>query len=311
MSENYPYLSVVLEALLKRAQERNLNFSVEKSTGYCGLVTIHNRVIGIHGADPGLNSSSSARISNDKYFTEQFLKENGLNSLNSLLIKGGGECVDPLPDMPCIIKPNTGFGGQGFSLVKKENEIAAAIDHATQFDDLILIQPYYTKREFRLVVLDGEVLYAYERTPWKIRGDGQSSIAEFLKRKTPRHAKSPKFDLQDPLLLQHLRQKNLSLVDIPGPGESIQLFDSANLSKGGGWETVRDLHPGYIALAAKAARVIGLRYAGIDLFCDTSEKFDEQYRIIEVNANPGYEYLRANPSLMEAVFDKFAIALFD
>jgi cyanophycin synthetase len=87
-----------------------------------------------------------------------------------------------------------------------------------------------------------------------------------------------------------LRKKGLTIDSVLKKGKKFYLRENANLSTGG---TARDctdiIHPLNIEIAVKAAKIIGLDVAGIDITTpDISNPITETGGvIIEINAAPG------------------------
>ena len=52
-----------------------------------------------------------------------------------------------------------------------------------RFDNVILVEKPVTGKDYRLVVLDKEVISAYERIPLTVVGDGKSNIKVLLEGK--------------------------------------------------------------------------------------------------------------------------------
>ncbi len=298
-----------IDEIVKRAKQRGLLVIVEESTGYCASIQSYESNKVIIGADVGLNSSASCRISQDKFFTQNLLLKHNINCIPSQLIRSDSVDFEDL-QLPCIVKPNNAYAGLGLSLVECTTSMKRAISLAREYSSLILLQTYVTSPEFRLVLLDGDCLFAYQRRPWKILGDGIRTIKGFINEYNANVDIRHKIDFADKRLQTGLEQKGKSLDSVLFYGEILQMFVNANLSCGGNWTVIENVHPKYSEIAAHASNAIGLRYSGVDIFCNSLTDYDPQYRIIEVNANPGFEFIRNNSSLLDKVFNKIVDALF-
>ncbi|MCB1754585.1 MAG: hypothetical protein KDJ38_03630 [Gammaproteobacteria bacterium] len=308
---HYPYLTRAMQALLQRARSRGLETAIEPSTGFSATIAMPDRTAIITGADCGLNGSAAARLSADKYFTEFFLRRQGIACVASRLLDQSDEVSALNPVYPCIVKPNKGLAGQGFSRVDTAQQITRAVAFARQYCPQVLVQPLIHKREFRLVLLDGELLYAYERKPWVVVGDGRTSIAGFIRQRNEVCRPGNAIDEDDPGLLWQLHNTGKDLHYVPADNEAVQLFANANLKKGASSHTIEVFDTAYLEIVASAVHAIGLRYAGVDLFCNQPERFDLDYAILEINANPGFDHLQKNPQQFKTVLDRIAAALFD
>jgi len=308
MKDSYTTLAMV--ELMYRARLRGYSCKIENHFGYCAVIQSEASEVSIIGADVGLNRSAASRISQDKYFTEKLLQSSDVRCISSKLI----EATDPAPlqpELPCIIKPNNGCGGVGVSRIDELEQLEIAIELARQSSSEVLLQEVVESNEFRLVMLEGKCLFAYERTPWTIRGDGKHRIRDYITLYNQQAGQRNSIDEDDQRLQIRLKRNQITLDTVLDEGEMYQLMSNANLSAGGRWSRVVNIAPEYIQVSTAACKAIGLRYAGVDIFCDSLEKFDSQYKIIEINSNPGFEYLRGNKALLKPTFDKIADKLFE
>ena len=92
------------------------------------------------------------------------------------------------------------------------------------------------------------------------------------------------------MLKAYLAKQNISLDYIPAYGETVYLRENDNLSTGGiAIDVTEKVHPENVESAIKAARIIGLDIAGIDItISDISKPLIESGgAVIEINAAPG------------------------
>ena len=136
----------------------------------------------------------------------------------------------------------------------------------------MLVQRPVPGRDYRIIVLDGEVLSAYERRPLAVTGDGRASIRHLLCRlqsEFKRGERDTVIHSNDPRLHQALKRRKYDLSMVLPMGEQVQLMDAANLSLGGtSIDVTSALHPSYVALARRIAQVMDLRFCGIDVLCE-------------------------------------------
>lgn len=301
-----------MSRLVRIAQRQQLAIEIEQTTGYVVVITTNKGRLVLTGADLGLNTSSAQRLSLDKAFARHFLSRSGLSVIDEKLIDLSQQAV---PDrlhfnFPVIVKPNRSARGDGVSLVHSQEQLAPAVRQAARFDNLVLIQPYIRQREFRLVMLGDELLYAYKRVPQHVVGDGVSTVRECLRQYTSCRDRQSKTDPELIRLPAHLLKAGYSLDDVLDAGECLNLSAVSNLAKGGESTIIRTVAPDFVRLAGKAIQALGLNYAGIDLFAASLSSFDAHYRIIEVNANPGFAALSQNEALYQKVIERLAETLF-
>ncbi len=196
---------------------------------------------------------------------------------------------------PLIAKPNANSHGHNVFLVHNQREMKRALAHIFHEDKIALIQRPVTGRDYRVVVLDNEIISAYERIPLNVVGDGRSTIAQLLARKQKMFDKSgrdTRIRPDDPRILHKLARLKLTLRSIIPRGERVFLLDNSNLSSGGdAVDVTSEIHPAFKKIAIDLTRDMGLRLCGVDLMVegDIREK-PATYHIIEINAAPGLDH---------------------
>lgn len=215
--------------------------------------------------------------------------------------------------LPVIVKPNGGSQGTGVALVHTKREFYRAMRAVFRRDRIALVQKPIHGKDYRVVVLDEEVISAYERIPLNVVGDGASTILTLLKAKQRAFVASSrdtrlKFD--DPRIATKLLRVKRSLRSIPANGERVFLLDNANLSAGGdSVDVTKKLHPSIRRMAVRLTRDMGLRLCGVDLMIegDVSKPL-ASYHVIEINSAPGLDHYansgKAQEKTVEAMYLK-------
>jgi D-alanine-D-alanine ligase-like ATP-grasp enzyme len=67
--------------------------------------------------------------------------------------------------------------------VENEKELIFALLEIFKEDRVAIVERYLPGHDYRIVVLDGEIISAYERIPLSVTGDGKSSILSLMKKK--------------------------------------------------------------------------------------------------------------------------------
>ncbi len=245
------------------------------------------------------NNATASTLASDKYLTDTILERAGIATLGGdyfflhdrhrALRPAGHERADALAyfgtlGATAFAKPLFGSRGDFAQAVHGEAALARYLDEVSHYYDSILLQPLACGTEYRVFLLDGEVVYTARKYPPSVSGDGARSIRD--------------------LLVAHnagLRSRGLSPVSITaGPDDSLdavlpegrrwEIPGRMNLSAGGTMvlETLACEAP--LALARQAARAMGLRVAAVDLFTGIGGDPDAA-AIIEVNANPSIRML--------------------
>jgi D-alanine-D-alanine ligase-like ATP-grasp enzyme len=220
---------------------------------------------------------------------------------------------------PVVAKPADGSSGIGVAVAGDVRGLRQAL--RTIFGPLgftrALVQRKAEGRDFRVIVLDDEVLAAYERVPLSIRGDGRRSIGELLDATLAltesRHGHIV-LDRRDYRVELRLRRLGLSWDSVPEAGQELRLLETANGSTGGGLvDFTPSIHSDVRALAVRISRDAGLRYCGLDLMTASIVEPLGRYTIVELNASPAlFHLLGLGPNerrLAESVIERLLGAL--
>ena len=268
-----------------------------------------------------LNSVSAAKIAQDKGYTLFFLRGLGYSVPPGCMFfeerfrrmlgspRGLAAAVRYAHEIgwPVFIKPCRRSQGEGVSMAANPAELRTALRALFAREHTVLVERACAGRDYRLVVLDGAAISAYERRPLSVTGDGRATIAQLLARKQREFdecGRDTRIPLRDPRFLAVLRRRGLGLASIPAAGEEVRLLDVANLSLGGSTHEVTDrLHPGFARLAARLAADLDLRFAGIDLLASDITRAPGEYYVIEVNSAPGLDHYAGHGPAHEARID--------
>lgn len=157
------------------------------------------------------------------------------------------------------------------------------------------MQQKLSGRDYRVVVLDGAIISAYERIPLSVVGDGKHAVRELLTRVQKRFVSSGRgthIDLDDPRFVEKLQRQHMTMESVLDEGERIFLLDNANLSSGGESVDVTNLvHAKFREICIRLAHDMGLRLCGVDLLIEGSiEESPKKWWILEVNHAPGPDH---------------------
>ena len=193
-----------------------------------------------------------------------------------------------------VVKPATTNHGRGITIdVRSEKDLRRAIEIAyrEEYEPDIIVQQMVFGREYRFLVLQGEVLaVAYRRPPFVI-GDGASTIRELIDRKNldPRRGEGHSSALTKIDLDQVINDNPEGFLDIvPNIGAEVDVLKTSNLSRGGESVDVTDEASSELkTMAVRAAKACSLGIAGVDIVTqDISGNGLDSY-VLEVNASPG------------------------
>lgn len=197
---------------------------------------------------------------------------------------------------PVVVKPANLDGGEGvFAGLFDAAEVEAAFARAATLSKRVLVEKHVDGADYRLTVMDGAVIWAVERVPAGVTGDGVSTVDQLVTAANgdPKRSDDPHSPLK-PIVLDAeadrlLARAALSRSSVPDAGRFVRLKQAANVATGGTPVGAFDrLHPDNAALAVRAARLLGLDLAGVDLLIpDLGRSWRESgAAICEVNGQP-------------------------
>ena len=209
------------------------------------------------------------------------------------------------PQTRLIVKPSAESHGIGVRLCRGMEEVQAAAAETLKYGRCGLVQEFVEGPEYRVVLLDGEVLLAYCKRNPILKGDGRSTerelIADFNR---SLGAQSGSLDTGN---LPPLEAREWQLDRVPEEGEILELgVELQNLCHGSWPELLTAIPDPILEICWRAHRVLGLRYSGIDVRMAPGQP----PTVLEVNGNPGYDFLeRTQPELVGRVIDKLAFEI--
>jgi len=317
----------IVEVLRRAAKKIGATVNVEPEWKCVGQVTYLSgvrRYFRLSTLD--LNTMGASEIARDKGYARYFLEKmgypvpSGKTYLSPAWAKtvhaphrGGAERAYAYAKsigLPVFVKPNSLSRGVGVSRAETKQEFYRSYAEAIRHDKVVVVEKAVLGRDYRLVVLDGEVISAYERIPLAVIGDGVSTIAKLLDAKQKQFAhdkRETKIDRKDFRLQTNLRKSGLKLSHVLKKGQKLQLLDNANLSAGGtSVDVTDDVHPAFKKLVAKIAQDMGLRLVGVDVITDTGLRVRPRkghYWVLEVNSAPGLDHYAAMGGKQKKIVD--------
>jgi hypothetical protein len=244
------------------------------------------------------NSATASTLASDKHFASSILREAGVPALGGEYFflhdrhrahrPAGHERSDAVACFKALggaafVKPLTGSRGDFAQAVHGETTLVRHLDDVMKYYDAVLIQRIVEGIEYRVFLLDDDVLYCARKYPPSVTGDGVHTVRELLAAHN------------DTLRVRGLSPASLpnndpSLDAVPATGERREIPGRMNLSAGGTMVLADAPSETAITLSRQAARAIGLRVAAIDMFVNIGGNPDA-IEIIEVNSNPSIRLL--------------------
>ncbi|MDS0528285.1 cyanophycin synthetase [Clostridium sp. SHJSY1] len=243
-------------------------------------------------------SCVAADIASDKELTKKLLYNQNIpvpdgrevKNVIDLLIEG--ERIG----YPLVLKPRYGNKGNGVILnIKDDKELIQEFNNMKNKYNNIILEKHIKGNDYRVCVVDREVVAVALRIPPFVIGNGRDNLKELIRELNDNSSRGD--DHEKPLtkvkidseLINFLNGKGLSLNNIPRLGEKINLREKANLSTGGmSIDCTDDICEENKKICIRAAKAIGLDICGIDIkTTDISKPLDNNSGIMEINAAPG------------------------
>lgn len=241
----------------------------------------------------------SAVLARDKLRGARVMREAGIPVPEHFLVSSADDAVQAAARLgyPVVVKPADQDGGVGVSaLLPDAAAVGQAYARARKVSDRILVERHVHGSDYRLQIVDGQVLGVIERSPGGVTGDGIRTVAELVEQQNleRRNATDDRRFLHpiaaDDEASALLHTSRLEWSSIPAPGRFVRLRGAANVASGGVPVPlpVADAHPDNLALAVRAVRLLRLDVAGVDLLIpDIRESWLKSgAAICEVNAQP-------------------------
>jgi cyanophycin synthetase len=253
----------------------------------------------IRASETCLTSEIAVGICQEKPLTNALLRAVGVPVPEGMTVRSAEAAWHAAQGigMPVVVKPDAGSQGRGVSVnLASAEAVRAAYDIAAEHSQNVLVEQYIAGQDFRLLVVNGEMVAAAQRDPAAIVGDGQQTVRQLVAalnqdpRRRPGHSGALSQITVDDAVILVLQQQHLTLESVPESGQLVRLRDNANLSTGGtATDVTDDVHPSNARLAGLAAQILGLDVAGIDVVCQDIRRPLRAQRaaIVEVNAAPG------------------------
>lgn len=198
---------------------------------------------------------------------------------------------------PVVCKPVAGLRGIGvIADIRSREDLVSALKLYRQSElgnDDFVIEQHVPGEDYRIVVINGQVVAAVVREPASVTGDGIHTVADLVEYKNRARLQNPHLSsrlikFSDGMRYQ-LAQHGLTLGSVPGAGQRVPLANSANLSQGGdSFEVAHELHPTLKEVAVRAVEAVpGLGFCGLDMLIEDHRLpfHQQQATVIELNAH--------------------------
>jgi cyanophycin synthetase len=240
-----------------------------------------------------------ASVARDKVASASVLRKAGLPVPEHRLVRSAEAAVDFAQHLgyPVVVKPADMDGGKGvFALLRTEQSVKDAYAKVVELSGRILVEKHFEGNDYRLQVHHGDVFWISHRIPGGVTGDGIGTVEQLLEKlnadpmrgERGTNAWRKRIPLDDEAL-GLLREEGLDRNSVPEDRQFVRLRRACNVATGGVPVPALDgAHPDNLELGARAARVLRLDLAGVDLLIpDIKQSWRHSgAAICEVNAQP-------------------------
>lgn len=246
-------------------------------------------------AETDQTSAIAETISRDKGLTKELLQTCGVPIPSGRAVDSAADAWEAAQDLglPVVVKPVDGNHGRGvFINLETRAEIEAAFGVAVDEGSGVLVERFIRGNEHRLLIVGGKLAAAAKGQTASVVGDGKQTVRELIASQInsdPRRGRGEDQPLNpvriDSAARLELTRQGFDADSVIPEGREVLIQRNGNVA----FDCTDDVHPDVVAMAALAAKAVGLDIAGIDLVAeDISKPLHAQGgAIVEVNAGPG------------------------
>lgn len=239
-------------------------------------------------------------IGSNKYETKHWLAKHGIP-----VAKGEKFSKDVSNDQivkyaekigfPVVLKPVVGAQGKGVvANIRNHEYLYKALTYVRETLNYpnVILEQYVEGKEYRIYVIEDEVIAVINRIPANVIGDGIHSIKELIENKNKKRKKNPR--LYSCLIKVDFEVKNIlnelgyTLDYIPKKDQQIFLREKSNISTGGDSIEVTNNFPSEIKqIAVDSLKSIeNFPHGGVDIIYNANKPLDESAVVLELSPTP-------------------------
>ena len=260
----------------------------------------------------------------NKRSTADLLKKSGLPGAEHVTVKTWEDTLAAAHELgyPVVVKPYDRDNGQGvYAGITNDQDLKAAYTEVTEIVSEFLVERHFDGVGHRFTIHNNQVITITQKHPATVVGDGISTVKYLIVNHQSEARRIKRPNNNEPFVvigINHvqmtiddevegmLAQQNVTLDYVLKTGESIQLRRRNNASAGGLTRAIDQatVHPDNKALCLRAARILDLDIAGVDLITpDVTRSWLEVGALIcEVNAIPQIGYNHGIEPMMLDLF---------
>ena len=243
--------------------------------------------------------SIGVKLAGNKVATATLLRQAGMPAPIHALAADADDAVRIANRLgyPVVVKPADRDGGVGvFADLRDDATVRQSFDAASRLSRAVLVEKHFDGIGHRFTVFGGQVVKVTRKLPGGVVGEGGRTIAELVAlaqqkaREAPPHETTHAALTLDDEARGMLAQQGLSPESVVADGAFVSLRRRNNAVTGGSTTLLEreSVHPDNLSLAIRAAHVLGLDWAGIDLLIEDAARswLESGALLCEVNAAP-------------------------
>jgi len=260
----------------------------------------------------------------NKRSTADLLKKSGLPGAEHVTVKTWEDTLAAAHELgyPVVVKPYDRDNGQGvYAGITNDQDLKAAYTKVTEIVGEFLVERHFEGIGHRFTIHNNQVITITQKHPATVVGDGINTVKYLIENHQSEARRIKRPNNNEPFVviginhvqmtIDHevegmLAQQNVTVDSVLKTGESIQLRRRNNASAGGLTIAIDQatVHPDNKALCLRAARILDLDIAGVDLITpDVTRSWLEVGALIcEVNAIPQIGYNHGIEPMMLDLF---------
>jgi cyanophycin synthetase len=260
----------------------------------------------------------------NKRSTADLLKKSGLPGAEHVTVNTWEDTLAAAHELgyPVVVKPYDRDNGQGvYAGITNDQDLKAAYTEVTEIVPEFLVERHFEGTGHRFTIHNNQVITITQKHPATVVGDGINTVKHLIENHQSEARRIKRPNNNEPfvviginhvqMIIDHevegmLAQQNVTVDSVLKTGESIQLRRRNNASAGGLTRAIDQatVHPDNKALCLRAARILDLDIAGVDLITpDITRSWLEVGALIcEVNAIPQIGYNHGIEPMMLDLF---------
>lgn len=233
-------------------------------------------------------------IMKDKQLTKDLLAAHGVPVPAGRIVTSAEDAIRAQHEIgrPIVLKPLNGNMGRGVTVnIDSPESIRAAFDRAADAGREVLVEQFIDGDEYRAHATGSECVGMFRRILPEVIGDGESTVAELIRRKNQLRERNPSTKKSpvpiDDVGREFLARHGLSLETVIPEGESVVVRDVNGVTSGGDSEECLDSVSDTLKTAAMGAvaAIPGTGWCGVDLLVDRESGVPY---VIELNSDAAF-----------------------